>query len=572
MTNRYLLSSVALACLLAPAVAGAQVAAPSATDQSATGPAGASEPSAQAGIQDIVVTAQRREESLQRAAVAISAVNGQDLIKASVSDPSSLTRLVPSLVVQPGGGSAINLYLRGVGTLQSNAFGENPIAFNFAGVYIARPTAPTGSFYDLERVEVVKGPQGTLYGRNATGGAVNVIPRKPQLDRLTAEGTFEYGNYDSRKVSAAVNLPLGSITSIRVAGQIVKHDGYLSDGTSDENGKAARVSALFKPSDDWSALLIADYYHQGGKGVGGVLAPGIAYPAGFSGYAAPSLDERIGGGDPRSIAALNTFALTLPAPPFCVGGFVVSDCVRAPRTDSYIDSDFYGVSLQVEGDMGFATLTVLPAYRRVDGRYRSYAFGFQTDQSETDDQLSLEVRLASNGNNRLRYVLGGFLFEEDQNADNFFYQGRLSTTHFTPRLKTSSKALFGQLTFDVSDSFRLVGGARYTDERRSLLTRLATGAAPGPVEPPLGAPFPGQLNIDKVTWKAGVEWDAGPQSLIYANVSTGFKTGGFFVAAPPNNTFRPETLTAYTVGAKNRFLDNRLQLNLEAFYWDYRDQ
>jgi iron complex outermembrane receptor protein len=139
-------------------------------------------------------------------------------------------------------------------------------------------------------------------------------------------------------------------------------------------------------------------------------------------------------------------------------------------------------------------------------------------------------------------------------------------------VETESKAVFGQLTFDLTETFRLVGGARYTEESREQLTALASGGLPGPVNPPLGTPFPGSLDFSKATWKAGVEWDAAERSLLYASVATGFKAGGFFVASPPNNTFAPEEMMAYTIGAKNRFLDNRLQLNLEAFYWDYEDQ
>ena len=137
------------------------------------------------GLADIVVTAQRRTESLQRAALAVSAVTGDDLAKSGITETANLGKLVPSLVVQPTGGTT-SFFLRGVGTSSQNSFSENAIAFNFNGVYVGRPTAPAGVFYDLERVEVVKGPQGTLYGRNATGGAINVLPKKPELGKFGA--------------------------------------------------------------------------------------------------------------------------------------------------------------------------------------------------------------------------------------------------------------------------------------------------------------------------------------------------------------------------------------------------
>lgn len=541
--------------------------------QTSSNAAGAAEDT-QYGLADIVVTAQRRAENLQKVGIAVSAVTGDSLTKAGISQPDDLGKLVPALQVQPSAGSSVSIYLRGVGAQSGNAYAENAIAFNFGGVYIGRPTAPVGTFFDLERVEVVKGPQGTLYGRNATGGAINVLPARPKTGELGGNVNLEYGNYDNKRASGALNIPIGDVVALRVAGQVVDRNGYLSDGTQDEKGQAARVSLLVEPSSDWSALFVADYFHLGGKGQGSVLAPGSGFPAGTGLNGAPSLDNRIGASDPRSIAALAAYAATLGGPPFC-GGFgnlLASGCVITPANDSYLDNQYYGISATIEGNMGFGTLTVIPAYRRTETRENGYIPGFRINKVEKTDQSSIEVRLTSNSDQQLRYVLGGYYFVENQDADNFFTLGNLSTNRFTPRLTTKSYAAFGQLTFDISNSFRLIGGARYTNETKDAVTRNAAGGLPGAIYPNLGDPFTGHLNFQKVTWKAGVEWDAAPQSLLYANVATGFKSGGFFTALPPANSFAPEKLTAYTLGAKNRFLDNKLQFNVEAFYWDYRDQ
>lgn len=526
------------------------------------------------GVAEIIVTAQRRTENLQRVGVAVSAVTGDDLAKAGISQPDDLGKLVPALQVQPSAGSAVSIYLRGVGAQSGNAYAENAISFNFNGVYIGRPTAPVGTFFDLERVEVVKGPQGTLYGRNSTGGAINVLPRRPELGTFGGNVDLEYGNYDNKRGSAALNIPLGDKVALRIAGQIVDRDGYLSDGTQDERGEAARVSLLIKPSPDWSMLLVGDYFHQRGKGQGSMLAPGSGVPAGTGGNGAPPLDDRIGASDPRSVAALAAYVATLAGPPFC-GGFgqlLTSGCVITPANDSHLDNNFYGVSATVEGDLGFATLTVQPAFRRTETDENGYVPGFRINKVEKTDQMSLEARLTSNADQRLRYVLGGFYFYEQQEANNFFNLGNLSNNRFVTRLKTESKAVFGQLTFDVTDRFRLIAGGRYTNEVKDSLTRNAPGALPGPISPPLSDPFAGHLEFNKFTWKAGIEFDVAPRSLLYANVATGFKSGGFFTALPPVNTFAPENLTAYTIGSKNRFFDNKLQLNAEAFYWDYSDQ
>lgn len=561
MNNRKIaaLSGVAALALLAQ---------PGLAQQAAPAPAPAAADSEQdgTGLADIVVTAERRSESLQRTALAVSAITGDDLTKSGVTDAAGIGRLVPALQVQPSGGST-SFFLRGVGTQSGNSFAENAVSFNFNGVFVSRPTAPAGAFYDLQRVEVVKGPQGTLYGRNATGGAINVLPNRPKLEELSGDIMLEYGNYDAKKGAGAINIPLGSTVALRLATQIVDRNGYLSDGYDDERGEAARASLLIQPSSDWSMLLVGDYFKQHGKGSGEVLIPTAT-------FAAPALDQRVGGSDPRSVAAIGAYAATVTAPPFCggAGGFVRSGCILTPGTDGYQDIRFWGVSATVEGNMGFGKLTVIPAYRRTEADYRTYLPGFLGQVRDDSDQMSLEVRLSSNAEQRLRYVLGLFYFNEAQDTDNYFSQGKLSTTRFTPRLKTESKAVFGQLTYDLAPTLRLVAGGRYTKETKSQVTSSAAGGLPGVINPPLGPSFRGDLAFEKFTWKAGVEWDAGPRSLVYANVATGFKTGGFFVASPPDNTFAPERLTAYTLGTKNRFLDNRLQVNLEAFYWDYKDQ
>ena len=560
MRDRMMVSLVTL-CLVLPTAAAAQEtpAAPAASDQTDA------DLDLQ-GLQEIIVTAQRRAENLQRVAVPVTAVSGDALANAGVTETANLGKLVPSLVVQPTGGTT-SFFLRGVGTASQNSFSENAIAFNYNGVYIGRPTAPAGVFYDLERVEVVKGPQGTLYGRNATGGAINVLPRKPTLGHFSAEGLFEYGNYDAKKGFVAVNLPIGETVALRVAGQIVDRDGFLSDGYDDERGEAARASLLFRPSPDWSMTLVGDYYRQHGRGNGAVLLSSAAFTA-------PPLKDRIGLADPRANAIIAGYAATQFAPPFCgsFGGFVRSGCVSTASTTGYLNNRFYGLGAQIEGDMGFASLTVLPAWRKSRVDLETYVPGFLGKLQEDTDQMSLEVRLTSPDTGRLRYVFGAFFFNEQQEATNFFRQGTISTTRFTPDVDTQSLAAFGQLTFVVTDTLRLIGGGRYTKEDKRQRTAAASGGLPGPIEPMLGTPITGALTFEKFTWKAGIELDAGPASLVYANVATGFKSGGFFVASPPNNSYAPEELTAYTVGTKNRFLDNKLQVNLEAFYWKYLNQ
>lgn len=522
-------------------------------------------------VADIIVTAQRREESLQKTALAVAAVSAEDLDKAGVTDVTGLTKLVPSLIVQPATGTSVGFYLRGVGSLVGNAFTENPVAFNFNQVYIARPAALLGTFYDLERVEVLKGPQGTLYGRNATGGAINVIPKRPELDHFGGSINLEYGNYNSIRAQAAVNLPLGANAAFRLAGRVADRDGYLSDGYDDENGQALRGSLLFEQGAV-SATLVADYFHQGGKGIGSVLVPSAFAPT------APDVDDRIGNADPRSTSALQGAILANPflPPPFKIVDPSLNGIALA-KQDGFVDSDFWGLSANIDIDLDFATLTIIPAYRDSRPDYLTYNGGYYGRVIETAKQKSLEVRLSSNGNGPLQYVLGGYYFDEDQESFNQFVQGQVLSTKFAVDLTNKSKALFGQATYEVIPNFRLLAGVRYSHERKVTDIALTqTGIFAGnPVDPFNNTVPPvivsGAKSFEKVTWKGGVEWDVAPGNLLYANVATGFKSGGFYIATL-DNTFAPEKITAYTIGSKNMFMNNRLKLNIEGFYWDYKDQ
>lgn len=522
-------------------------------------------------LQEVVVTAQRREESLQRAALSIDAIGAEQLAGAGVTEAEHLTQLSPSLQVAPGGGPYSMFSVRGISNFAVNAFGDTAIAFNVDGVYLARPTAAHGVFYDLERVEVVKGPQGILYGRNATGGAINVITRRPTLGKWNGDLALDVGDYGKVVANGALNAPIGERAALRVAFQSVKRDGYFSSGTDDEDGWAGRVSLRVDPSDDLSLLLRADYAKQDGKGAGStaLVADGD--------HGKPLADDRVGLEDQGA----------LYVPP---NSFIPTS--RPLPTDVFNDNAFYGAMLEAQWTTSAGTLTVLPAYRKVETRFLSNVPAFYLgDLGGNSRQDSLEARFASNGQSAFRYVVGAYYLNEDVGSHQIF-ENAIGGTTSDQSVDSSTKtwAAFSQLTFALSDTFRLVAGGRYTsedkrtDSQRWDPTRFQPPALPP--NPPcnfsratgtcaVGPPvfdMHESKNWTSTTWKAGVEWDARPSSLLYANVSTGFKAGGFFFGPTGNNTYEPEKVTAYTVGSKNRFLYDRLQLNAEVFYLDYKDQ
>ncbi|PHR92709.1 MAG: TonB-dependent receptor [Robiginitomaculum sp.] len=508
-----------------------------------------------ASLDEIIVTAQRREENLQNAALAVSAVTGAQLTDLGITQSTGLSRLFPSIQIQPAH-SFTQIYLRGVGTFGANSFAENSVAFNYDGVYLSRPAAPAGLFYDIERIEVLKGPQGTLYGRNATGGAINVIPVRPKLEESGGFLTAEYGNHETVRASGAVNASIGESAALRLSGQISKHDGYFSDGSDDEDIIAVRGQFLLDPvGSNFDVLFSMDYAEAGGVGGGGTILP-LLQPG-----------ERLGVFDPRVIAAYQAVSPTAPVPQ-----------VQIPNAGSQ-DSSFFGVHATLNWDLGFANLTVIPAYRETSYDVTSMSGGFVLDIDEQSEQTSLEVRLTGD-TERFNWVLGAYRFDENVDSLQTFDQAS-NKTDFVSALTTESTAIFGQATYSLTDTFRLTGGLRYTSDVKTQDTLLTLSPFVGfvPNVFPLQPIFLNLQTIaltdhktDKMTWKAGVEYDVSPDSLLYTTVSTGYKSGVPFAALAPNNISKPEGLTAYTLGSKNRFLSDSLQLNLEAFVWKYKDQ
>lgn len=515
--------------------------------------------SADQGLGTIIVTAQRRSEDVQRAALSITAISGDDLRNRGVNNTEAIAQATVGLEVQPSSGPYTTFSIRSVSSLSGNAFADSTVAVNVNGVYLATPTTFRGLYYDLDRVEVLKGPQGTLYGRNATAGAINIITKRPEFD-LGGYVAATVGNYDHFDFSGALNVPLGDKVAFRVAGQSAQHDGYMSIGTSDEDVQAARATLLFEPNGDLSIQLSGDWSHEGGMGPGATLRTDCA---------------RVGKTGDGCFVAEDPFTDVADLSSYYTAAHV------APQTDNpYLDSDYYGVGLNADLTTSVGTISLVAGYRKSDVSYVTTGTSWQLRETQHPEQKSVELRLASPAGQRLQYVFGGYLLDTElharANGENAT-RGTFSDQH--TNLSGWTGALFTQLTYGLTDTFRLTGGVRYTYEKKNSDSERYNVAAvgPDPVIPdvPTGAPVnvvAGSQHWNKVNWKAGFEFDAGDSSLIYGNVSTGFKAGGFFYGPPTANSYQPEQVTSYVLGTKNRFFDNRLQLNAEAFYLDYTDQ
>jgi iron complex outermembrane recepter protein len=500
--------------------------------------ADANRPATQVVLDEITVTAQRREENLQKAGIAISALTADDLQDAGVTSQADLTRLVPAVSIYSGGQGSTQASLRGVGNLAGNTYAEQAIAFSLDGVYISRGEAIGGNFFDLDRVEVLKGPQGTLYGRNTNAGAINIITRKPEIGHLGGDVEGEVGNYGKYRAEGAVNIPTGDTAALRIAAQRVYHNGYFSDGYDDQDETGARATWLWKPNDDLSLRVGGQYSHVGGMGSTGALVP----KTGDFWDGPSSASQR-----PRWTA---------------VGANPV-------QPNGFIRVITKGANAQLDWTNPLGTLTLLPAFIQSDESALHYAAGFPVNFDQSSKSRSMEARLASPTDQRLTWILGLYYFHEEASFTLTANQTTFEAVNSFPEISTTSKAAFGQGSLKITDSLRLVLGARYTKEDKS--TSGQTKVAPIQFIPvtPLTS-VSNVLNASKTTWKAGFEYDVNPTSMLYLTASTGFKAGGFF--ASPGGTFKPETLTSYTFGSKNRFLDNRLQFNAEAYYWKYKDK
>lgn len=536
-------------------------------------------------IGDIVVTAQRRSESVQRASISIEAFSGTDIANRGVTRPDDLTKIATG--VQIGGGTSTQIYVRGVGDFGVVATANPAVVTNLNGVPISRPQAISGNFFDLERFELLKGPQGTLYGRNASGGALNLIAARPKLGKLEGYAQATAGNYDTLASEGAINLPVAENIAVRASFQLSDRDGYLTDGGDDDKHQSVRLQALAK-FDRLTVSLLGGYTHLGGKGTGLAVIPSISGQSPWTGTTSKAAADYY-----VSLINANFVASGGSSPP--AGVFDRPDGERL-----FQNVRSWNVSGQADYDFGDVTLTVIPAYRRSTAAFSvspgfNYSPGGKGTKGETSDQYSIETRLGGTSG-KLKWVVGLFGFQEDQTTDFAITAGVIQRVRIASNLQSKSVAGFGEATYGLTDTLRLIGGIRYTSDKRSqtdfrkfAVSPTVTGSPPlaTPCIPPNFAPgtecnllpaidFDSSRTFNRATWKAGVEADLAPQSMAFATISTGFKAGGFNQAVDTVVTnqalpFKAETITAYTVGLRNRFLRNTLQFNLEGFYWDYRD-
>lgn len=543
-------------------------------------------------LEEIIVTAEKISANVQDIPISIATLSGDQILQAGVQETRDLARLVPGLDVQFSSGGGSSFFIRGIGSLALNAYGDPAVAFSTDGVYFSRPYGPNTTLYDVERVEVLKGPQGTLYGRNATSGAINVITRKPELSAFTGEAGVEGGNYGLIKLNGALNAPLGDIAAVRIAAQSVEHDGYLTDGYDNADNQAARVHLLVEPNDSASLLFTAHYAQDNSKGTG-YMPIGSDFVVSGDPWTGPTDPRLI---DYSSRRAHRNGVFENAGPGATVGRFATVG------TDGDVNNEIYGANADLTLNLGSTALTFLPAYLKTEVEDNTTYFG-GSGQNVTNEaeQTSAELRFSSDESGAVKWIVGAFYLNEEQ---KFFgdFEGTNPLIGFNltwPDIKDEAWAAFGQASLSVTDTFRLTGGVRYSEEHKTsddgtfrvntanyihvsrltppffpppptLLPSPAIITVPSlaPTPPTVTIPSNGDQKFDSFDYRAGVEWDVAGESMLYATVSTAFHAGGL---NPGADSYPEEELTAYSIGSKNRFGGDRVQLNVEAYYWDYDD-
>jgi iron complex outermembrane recepter protein len=518
------------------------------------------------GLEEIVVTAQRREESAQSVGIAMSVLSGQSLADKSIGYVNDLQNAVPSLQVEPAFGSSQPQFrLRGVGFIDYTSNNTSPVGVSLDGVAFALPIQTQGQLFDIDRVEVLRGPQGTLYGRNTTGGEINFISNRPTAE-THAGFSLEYGSHNEVNaegfVSGAIADGLtGRLSVATEQGGAWQRNRETGQSLGDKDKVAVRGQLQWEPAEAFNFRLGLHWAQDKSDEQGLYLLRSFPFPPGIVPPLLPADTSRYVTG-----WALN------PAFAKLIG-------IRADSKPG-LDNSNNGADLTANIDFGGAKLTSITAYNKLIRR--EYGDWDATQFDDSDEYLnsdfnvfSQELRLASTGNGALQWVAGVFYSNEDLH-ENFYSDltdrlGGIAIT--TYEQVANSVGVFAQGSYQITDSFKATLGVREDHETREL-KGLNTSFLPG-VPSFTGGALGGSTTSNLPSGKFELDYEALAGTLIYGSISRGVKSGGFTahntLSAPAADPFEPEKLTAYEVGAKSD-LTRALRLDASVFYYRYRDQ
>lgn len=574
-----------------------------------------------ADADEIVVTATRRAGSVQDAPLAIAAFDAEALAARSIATVEDVGALAAGVQIARYQGDT-SIYIRGIGTPSIIAGNDSSTAAYLDGAYLSRAAAIGPAFFDVARIEVLRGPQGTLYGRNATGGAVNIVTQAPNRE-LSGDAALTIGNYGQVRAHAAIGGPLSSALRARLAIQTEQRGGYATavrpgPGGQDERDKVddrrdvgVRLTLAADLGSDAELTLFGDYYSADDQA-------NVFYYA-SAGYAE---------GNPSWYASREG-AQTAPYFQIKNAGRVTARKSRELFADTAYanDVEVWGLGGRLRWALGGAELQLLGGYRQTGTASRnefdlSDTFNTYVGRAEDHWQWNVDMQLASSGDQAVSWILGAGYFREDNLIDNDVFgdfwepiliQGLtdLQTAGVLPpfpvvipqttaccelqlsgQQSTEAFAAYAEGEWAASDALTLRLGGRYSWERRDgaqrfeLLFRPDIRFAPevaffpnavsndrDTAQPdPFGfivAPVRGPATFDAFTPKLALEYRTNRDLLIYASAQRGFKSGGYNIGSSQRDPYQPETIWSYELGAKFQSSDGKITLNTAAFYYDY---
>ena len=515
-------------------------------------------------LEEITVTAQKREENLQKVPIAMEVISAEEIRELGKNDIDEILYSISNAIIEKAQ-DGYRVTIRGI-TDNSEAFhGQSmappAVAINTDGVYSNRKDTGSGLF-DIERVEVLYGPQSTMYSSNSPGGVINVVTAQPKTDRFEVAGSLEVGNYSLIHTEGAVNVPFSERAAMRVSFSTNKRDAYLTSGQDDENTKSARIRTLLKADEKLSFTITGEWANNKGSGFGG----------GVEAF-----------GDESDVDNPWTG-------------------VQADNKGNN-DQTTKKISGQINWDTSVGTLVLTPSYSKRNGTSEEVRGGFAgmeesvTFMVQEANEKGIEARMTSDPDFIFKWIAGGTYYrsEDAQRLDSEEYV-TTGTGSWSDRTMTNkNRAVFANITYPIMDAFRITGGYRKSWDTMVSDNEEMRGALPGSGLPAGTLEYSlehSEMSTDgSPDYKLGIEYDLGPNSMLYADYSTSYRVrgmGGGPGGPPPGgggttrpvegqegagstNTNDPEKLKAYTIGAKNRFFGNKLQLNAAAYYYDYKN-
>jgi iron complex outermembrane receptor protein len=539
-------------------------------------------------IGEIVVSAERTNVTLQKASLSVTAVTDDTLKKSNITEITGLNGSVPSLSIAKSGGGERMIAIRGIGSqTPENPSSQPGVSFHIDGVYIFNSIAANAAFIDVSQIEVLRGPQGTMYGQGSTGGTINVVSKQPEMDKLTGAADVGYGNYNLFKADASLNVPITDKLAIRGAIQRFSHDGY---------GKATDVAGDSKydldDADEWGGKLAVKWQPTDRISVllSTIQSRSDTNAAEQKNVLDPNTDAREVTQDYPGKTYIRT-QLYYGVVKFDLGGATFSSITSYQKLHSKLSWDSDGLNKEL--------------FTVVSGGAAAYDHTALWEQNTTS--WTQEYNLASDNNGRFRWIVGAVYLHSKN--DNYINEYRATTGDgldaALPQNAAYNNALVGNLTYaelssitreayafygqaslDLTDKLTVTAGARLNHDKYTGTSDSLSGGATSQTSGAYLQPMPTQgTTTQRLTGKFALDYDLTPSNMIYASYTRGFKPGGINSTAAAGGssytifgledgikpTFKPEVVDSIEVGSKNRFFGDTLQINASAFYYFYKN-